>query len=181
MSCKGVVIPVLTLFLLMTTGVQAQGGKSQSGGAANSGASNSETEVRDVYERWAKAFRAGDIKGIMALYAAGDTLVAYDIVPPLQYKGYDAYKKDYEDFLALYDGPIEVEFRDMRIVTADNVAFIHALERMTGTLKGGKKSDVWMRATSGLRKINGKWLIVHDHISVPVDMDSGKAALDLKP
>ena len=31
------------------------------------------------------------------------------------------------------------------------------------------------------RKINGKWLIVHDHISVPIDFDSGKAALDLKP
>jgi ketosteroid isomerase-like protein len=61
------------------------------------------------------------------------------------------------------------------------VAFIHALERMSGTLKNGQKSDVWVRATSGLRKINGKWLIVHDHISVPADLDTGKAVLDLKP
>jgi hypothetical protein len=29
--------------------------------------------------------------------------------------------------------------------------------------------------------MNGKWLIVHDHISVPADFESGKAMLDLKP
>jgi hypothetical protein len=29
--------------------------------------------------------------------------------------------------------------------------------------------------------MNGRWLAVHDHISVPVDFDTGKALLDLKP
>ena len=61
------------------------------------------------------------------------------------------------------------------------MAFIHTLERITGTLKNGQKSDLWVCATSGLRKINGKWLIVHDHISAPVNLDTGKAVLDLKP
>ena len=41
--------------------------------------------------------------------------------------------------------------------------------------------DMWIRATSGLRKIKGKWLIVHDHVSVPADMATGKSAMDLKP
>lgn len=31
------------------------------------------------------------------------------------------------------------------------------------------------------RKINGKWLIVHEQLSVPVDLASGKAMMDLKP
>jgi hypothetical protein len=57
----------------------------------------------------------------------------------------------------------------------------HALERLSGKLKNGQQSDVWLRATSGIRKMNGKWLIVHDHISVPTDFESGKALLDLKP
>jgi ketosteroid isomerase-like protein len=61
------------------------------------------------------------------------------------------------------------------------VAFIHALERFTGKLKSGQASDLWLRATSGLQRISGKWLIVHDHVSVPVDFENGKAALDLKP
>jgi len=31
------------------------------------------------------------------------------------------------------------------------------------------------------RKTSGKWLIVHEQVSVPIDSGSGKAVLDLKP
>ena len=142
---------------------------------------NNQAKIRELYDRWARAFRAKDINTIMSLYAPGDALVAYDIVPPLQYKGQDAYRKDYEEFLAQYDGQIDIEYRDLRIVANNDVAFMYALERISGTLKNGQKSELWVRATSGLRKISGKWLIVHDHISLPVDLDTGKAALSLKP
>lgn len=143
--------------------------------------SDSAPAVREVYDRWAAAFKAKDIDGIMSVYADGDAVIAYDLVPPLEYKGKAAYRKDYEEFLAQYTGALDVEFRELRAVTADDVAFVHAIERISGTLKSGEHSDVWVRATSGLRKIDGKWLIVHDHISVPADMTTGKAALDLKP
>lgn len=69
----------------------------------------------------------------------------------------------------------------MRVLVGNNVAFLHTLERMIGTLKGGQKSDIWMRATSGLHKIGCRWYIVHDHISVPADFATGKAVVDLKP
>ncbi len=59
-------------------------------------------EIRQVWDRWAKAFRAHDINGIMSIYAP--EVMAYDIVPPLQYAGKEAYRKDYEEFLAHYDG-----------------------------------------------------------------------------
>jgi uncharacterized protein (TIGR02246 family) len=140
-----------------------------------------EAQIRELYDNWAKAFRAHDVEGIMAVYAPGKTLVAYDVVPPLQYVGREAYRKDYEEFLAQYQGPIEVEYRDLRIIADDRVAFVHALERMSGTLKNGQKLDFWLRATSGLQKIHSKWLIVHDHISVPANFETGKAVLDLKP
>ncbi|HXY13013.1 MAG TPA: SgcJ/EcaC family oxidoreductase [Terriglobales bacterium] len=140
-----------------------------------------EAEIKAVYDRWAKAFEAHDIEGIMSIYAPGDAVIAYDVVPPLQYKGKDAYRKDYLEFLGQYDGPIHVEYRDMRILSSGDLGFIHALEHFTGKLKNGQQSDLWLRATSGLRKIDEKWLIVHDHVSVPIDFESGKAVLDLKP
>ena len=144
-------------------------------------AKGDEAQIRDLYDQWAKAFRAHDLDGIMAVYAPGDALVAYDIVPPLQYTGHDNYRKDYESFLAQYTGPIEVEYRDMRVMASGDLGVIHALERISGTLTNGQKSDIWLRATSAVRKINGKWMIVDDHISVPTDFDTGKAVLDLKP
>ncbi len=147
--------------------------------AAANHVSRNEAAIRRVYEGWAKALQARDIEGIMSFYAPD--VVAYDIVPPLRYRGKDAYRKDYEEFLDLFDGPMEVEFRDLTVVAGRDVGFIHGLERVRGTMKNGQKFDAWIRVTSGLRKLNGQWLIVHDHVSVPADFDSGKAVLDLQP
>jgi len=33
----------------------------------------------------------------------------------------------------------------------------------------------------GYRKIDGTWLVAHEHSSVPFDPESGMAALDLEP
>lgn len=70
---------------------------------------------------------------------------------------------------------------DRKIVVGDGVAFSYNLDRVSGTLKDGGESDMWVRVTDCYRKINGKWLIAREHVSVPVDLESGEAALDLKP
>jgi uncharacterized protein (TIGR02246 family) len=144
-------------------------------------AANDEAEIRQLLDRWAKAFRARDLNGIMSIYEPGQALVAYDIVPPLQYTGFEAYKKDYQEFLDQFQGAMDVEYRDLNITAGGTVAFSRGLERMTGTLKNGQKFEAWVRFTECYRKTNGHWLAIHDHISVPVDLDSGKAMLDIKP
>ena len=57
----------------------------------------------------------------------------------------------------------------------------NSLNRLSGTMKNGQKNDRWLRWTACYRKTNGKWLIVHEHVSVPADVRNGKAMLDLKP
>src|ERR1700751_5290880 len=74
-------------------------------------AANDEAAIRQNLDEWARAFERHDINGIMAMYAPN--VVAYDFIPPLQYRGRDTYRKDYEEFLAQFDGPVKVEFRDM--------------------------------------------------------------------
>ena len=165
------------LLVLFVIGVWSQTAKRLKAG----GGSDDDTEIRALLDRWAKAFEDHDIRGIMSNYAPGDAVVAYDIAPPLQYKGKESYEKDYVEFLGQYDGPIHVEYRDVRIFSSGDVGFVHGLERFTGKLKDGQQSDLWLRYTGGLRKLNGRWLIVHDHVSVPINFETGKAALDLKP
>lgn len=177
-------IRLLLLLLLVSCSIaaQAQAPKAASPTSkTKTTRKTSEAEIRDVYDRWAKAFKARDLEGIMSVYAPDVTVVSYDVVPPLQFVGKEAYRKDYQEFLKQFDGPLDVEYRDMRIVAGRDVAFIHALERLSGTMKNGQRSDLWLRATSGLQKINGKWFIVHDHVSVPADFETGKAVFDLKP
>lgn len=69
----------------------------------------------------------------------------------------------------------------MRIVAGEDVAFAHFLDRVSGTTQGGEKLDAWLRVTGGLRRIDGEWRIVHEHVSVPTNFENGTAALDLKP
>jgi ketosteroid isomerase-like protein len=137
--------------------------------------------INQLFANWQKAFEAKDVDGVMAMYATGDALTAYDIVPPLQYKGADAYRKDYADFFAQFDGPLRLEFGDGHVEVGGDLALAYGLEHISGKLKSGKPADIWLRYTAGLKKINGQWRDIHDHISVPVDIDSGKAMLDLKP
>jgi len=111
---------------------------------------NDEAEIRQAWERWAKAFRAHDIDGIMSMYSP--EVVAYDFVPPLQYVGKDAYRKDYEEFVSQFDGPVDVEFRDMKVVVGGDVAYIYALEHFTGKMKNGQNSISGVDARAAFAK-----------------------------
>lgn len=163
---------VAAMAILAVAGCKASVGKDQS---------DSADQISQSLAKWQKAFEAKDVNGVMAMYAPGDTLVSYDLVPPLQYRGADAYRKDYTGFFAQFDGPLHVEFRNSHIETGGNVAFAYGLERISGKLKTGQPVDMWVRYTSGFKRIDGQWRDVHDHVSVPVDLDSGKAMVDLKP
>jgi uncharacterized protein (TIGR02246 family) len=152
----------------------------QTKNAASANADNTAAkEIRSWLDRWTKAFTKQDVDSIMALYA--DDVIAYDVVPPLQYVGKDAYRADYQQFLSQYEGNLRVEVRDLDVGATGDLGYAAGLELISGTLKNGQKSDVWLRFTSLFRKSNGRWLDFHDHVSVPVDIESGKAMLDLKP
>ena len=57
-----------------------------------------------------------------------------------------------------------------------------SLNRTTAKRTNGDETDVWVCATVGYRKTNGKWMITHEHVSVPFYIDgSYRAAVDLKP
>ena len=134
-----------------------------------------------LFAAWEKAFEAKDVNGVMAVYATGNALTAYDLVPPLQYKGADAYRKDYADFFAQFAGPLKVETRDEHMEISGDLAVAYGLERISGKLKSGQPVDMWLRYTAAYKKIEGQWRDIHDHVSVPADMHTGKARLDLKP
>ena len=142
-------------------------------------ASSDTASINAELAAWSKAFSAHDVDGIMALYSPD--VRSFDMVPPLQIVGRDAYRKDYEGFLSLYKGPIEVEFRDVQTAVSGDLAVYMGLERLGGTLANGQKSAGWVRVTSVFRKVGGKWVDIHDHVSVPADMTTGKAAFDLEP
>ena len=144
------------------------------------GKSRDAAQIREMMDLWVKAVRAKDVSGVMFNYAPD--ILLFDLAPPLSCRGADAYRKNWQEWFTSWQGPIGYEIRDLSITVGDDVAFSHSLNRISGTRTNGETTDVWVRATACLCKINDKWLIVHGHFSVPFYMDgSDKAALDLKP
>ncbi len=138
-----------------------------------------EAAIRELLDRFAKAFRDKDVSGVMSVFAKD--IVSFDILPPLQTVGAEAFVTHWQEFFESHQGPILVEFPNIRIAIGDDAAFSYCLHRIKGTLKNGQHTDWWLRWTACYRKTNGKWLIVHEQVSVPVDLRSGKAMMDLKP
>ncbi|HEY2018430.1 MAG TPA: nuclear transport factor 2 family protein [Bryobacteraceae bacterium] len=137
------------------------------------------SQIRRLVNSWAEAVRNKDSAGLVANFAP-DVLV-FDLINPLEYDGLDALRKRAGQWLSSFEGPIEYEVRNLEITAGDDVAFCHSLNRVGGTTVQQKKIDMWWRATVCFCKVNGTWTVAHEHSSVPFNMESMKASLDLQP
>ena len=138
-----------------------------------------EALIRQRVEDAVKALNAKDIDGVMSLYAPN--IVSFDIVPPLRYAGADNKRRAWQAFFAAHPGPVTYEVRDLTVTTQGDLAFVHSVNRVSGTLASGHTSELWVRWTACFRRIDGVWLVVHDHVSVPADLAHGHAVLNLRP
>jgi uncharacterized protein (TIGR02246 family) len=137
--------------------------------------------INSLEEELAAATVAKDMDRIMSFYVPDESLFVFDAIPPRQYVGSKAWRKNFEGFLANYPGPINIDLNDLQITTDGQLAFAHYVFHLTGTAKDGAKAEMSFRVTDCLQKMNGKWLIIHEHISFPVDLATGKADLLSKP
>lgn len=138
-----------------------------------------EALIRQRVEDWAKAIRAQDIDGVIALYAPD--VASFDITPPLRFVGADRKRRAWQGSFAAFPGGIAYEVRDLNVMVHGDLAFAHSLNHVNATSAGGRVTDLWLRWTACFRRIDGVWLVVHDHISVPADLAQGRAVLDLTP
>jgi uncharacterized protein (TIGR02246 family) len=140
---------------------------------------NEEAAIQRRLDDWIILLRNKNIEGFMSIYAP--EVVTFDIVSQLRHLGAEALRSLWEEVFFVYQGPLDYELHDLSITVGDDVAFTHSLNRISGTLNNGQQSGYWLRWTACWRKIGGKWLIVHHQNSVPVDVEHGKALLDLSP
>ena len=139
------------------------------------------TQISLLEDGLASAASAGDVNGIMKAYIPNETLFVFDVIPPRQYVGAKAFRKDWEEFLATMKGPIKYTVSDLDVTVAGPIAYGHSIQRVTGTDIKGNPVDLTTRVTDVYRKVGGYWVIVQEHISVPVDLDTLKPDLTSKP
>ncbi|HEY4106574.1 MAG TPA: SgcJ/EcaC family oxidoreductase [Polyangiaceae bacterium] len=130
-------------------------------------ASRDETEVRKLIEDWAAAVRNRDVAGILRHHA--NDLRVFDVPPPFESKGIDAYRDTWRQFFSWACEPARFEIVEMDVTAGADVAFAVATMRCAGPNKTGEDVVLDFRLTIGLRKIDGQWTIVHEHHSVPAE------------
>jgi uncharacterized protein (TIGR02246 family) len=138
-----------------------------------------ETLIRQRIDEVVAALRARDIDRVMSFYAPD--LVSFDLTPPLRYAGADNKRRAWKEVFAAYPERFDYEVRDLSVTAQGDLAFVHSVNHVSGTLASGHTTDLWLRWTACLRRIDGVWLVVHDHVSVPADLADGRAAVDLRP
>ena len=127
--------------------------------------SDDEAAVRDVIEAWAASVRRKDYEGVLRNHSPD--LVMFDVPPPFQSKGLEAYQASWDLFFSWSNDPIPFEVQEMNITAGADVAFVVATMRCAGPGADGKPTGLDFRLTVGLRKIDGQWTITHEHHSVP--------------
>jgi uncharacterized protein (TIGR02246 family) len=124
-----------------------------------------EQEFRALIDRWAKAVRDENRAAIRADHDAD--ILMFDVPPPFQSQGLDAYMATWETFFANVEKPVTFEFDDVRVHCGQDVAFATATGRCVNIDANGAHEPLEFRLTMGLRRISGKWCILHEHHSLP--------------
>lgn len=131
----------------------------------NQNGTNGETEVRNLVENWAGAVRRRDFAGILRNHSPN--ILMFDVPPPLQSKGIDAYKKTWDLFFAWSHDPVVFDIAEMSVTADGEVAFVAAIMRCSAMETNGEDVDLEFRLTVGLRKIDDQWIVMHEHHSIP--------------
>jgi uncharacterized protein (TIGR02246 family) len=127
--------------------------------------SREEAEVRALIENWASAVRHKDMEKVLRHHSSD--VVMFDVPPPFQSTGIEAYRKTWDLFFAWARNPVVYNIKDIDVTAGSDVAFVVAAMRCSGTEATGEAVELDFRLTIGLRKIEGQWMIVHEHHSVP--------------
>jgi ketosteroid isomerase-like protein len=152
-----------------------------SAATASATASDDKASIEALETRFRDALVAKDVNAVMEVYAPGTRLFVFDVSPPRQYAGWQDYKKDWQALLAAFPGPVRFSISDLDITVIGPVAYSHSIQTGQFTAKDGSKMDLVVRVTDVYRKLKGNWLIVQEHVSVPVDLATQKPDFLSKP
>jgi uncharacterized protein (TIGR02246 family) len=127
---------------------------------------DNESQIRALIESWARAVHQGDMDGVLADHT--DDIVMFDVPPPNDgVRGIDAYRETWPPFFKWQEQGASFEIVSLEVTSGEDVAFAYALLRCGTQKELTTDAENRLRLTIGLRKVNGRWLVAHEHHSFP--------------
>lgn len=132
-----------------------------------------EEEIRLLSATWSKALEEKVVDRLKARSAP--TVLLFDAKQNFQTKSAEACPELSETSLLHRPARLRSKQRDLRVTIWTDTAFAHFLHDFDPIAGEHFASDTRLRVTLFFRKIRGQWRVVHDHVSVPSEPDTGNS------
>ena len=147
--------------LVLVVGV-AIGGYAQKAAKTAAGGAVDKAYLQKIWDGWATL----DAAGQKQYYAQGPH-VFFDIAP-LKYASWDEYQSGVTQVLSSYKAAKCTVNDDAQIHKSGDAYWVTSTVAYEMTQKSGKVEMGKFRWTAVFEKQDGKWLIVHEHVSEPL-------------
>lgn len=139
-----------------------------------------EAQIRTLISAWSRALEAKDLDGLTANYAPD--MLLFDVKPPYKTVGVAAVRRLWEACLPYFPAAFKSEHRDLDLTVSGDLAFCHGLHHIKPTDDPNHPAgQTWIRVTACYRKVEGKWVVVHEHVSIPFDCTMGQVSPIIDP
>jgi len=126
---------------------------------------------RKLIDDYCAAWSTGNTDNAGKFYVQDSDLIFYDVTP-FSYHGWKEYVPGVHK--ALLDNAAEVKLtagKDLRVTRRGNVAWATVSMHFYEKTKDGKVMEAELRYTGIWEKRGSNWLLVHEHVSVPMAGD----------
>lgn len=127
----------------------------------------SELEIRALFRAWSDASARKDIDASMAPVAKH--VLSYEHEAPLVYRGVDALRETCRVGFDRAPDTFRWDVPDLRVIVRGDIAVTWGLNHMHGS-----GVEMWSRGTRIFQRIDGRWQLVHQHVSFPISAGSAR-------
>jgi ketosteroid isomerase-like protein len=145
--------------------------------AAGAASLNNAADVKSITAIERELARQPSMKNLIQYYA--DDAVVLDAYAPGYYRGKKQIYAGFEQQFEQAEG-FTGEIADMNIISHGDLACAAMQLHFHFKLKTGQQGDLTFRQLDALKKSGGKWLIVQQHISQPMDPNTGLGISDAR-
>jgi ketosteroid isomerase-like protein len=124
---------------------------------------------RNLIDGYCSAWSSGNPENAAKFYSKDAGLVFYDVTP-FSYSGWKDYdagahkmQQDQVDSISITPG------KDLKVTRHGNIAWTVVSLHLTAKMKDGKSIDSPVRYTGIWEKHGKNWLLVHEHLSLPLE------------
>jgi len=156
------------LLLMMSSGVFAQTQTMSKTQERKERVAAVHEEFKKIVDAYYAAWNTGSTVQPSEYYAKDAELVFYDVAP-LKYKSWKEYSAGVEkNFFQAATSVKLIPGDDLKVTRRGTITWTTLTFRLTAAMKDGKNLDLVCRHTAIWEKRGGRWLIVHEHVSAPL-------------